>query len=112
MISCWESFLRRFCCSCCQKRGGGSRWVGNGCLRLLLSRASRSFSSFTADFGEQQIVFLFAEPNNSVVSALPKHVKERYGAMHVPGQSGRGSAFSVVVGGALVTGGGRVACGR
>ena len=38
--------------------------------------------------------------------------------MHVPGQSGRGSAFSVVVvvvvvvGGALVTGGGRVACGR
>jgi hypothetical protein len=63
------------------------------------------------------MVFLFAQPNNSVVSALPKHVKERYGAMHVPGQSGRGSAFSVVVvvvvvvGGALVTGGGRVACG-
>ena len=118
MISCWESFLLRLSCSCCQKRGGGSRWVANGCLRLLLSLASRSFSSFTADFGEQQMVFLFAQPNNSVVSALPKQVKERYGAMQVPGHSGRGSAFSVVVvvvvvvGGALVTGGDRVACGR
>ena len=91
---------------------------GNCCLRPLRSRASRSFSSFTADFGEQQMVFLLAQPNNSDVSAFPKQVNERYGAMQVPGHSGRGSAFSVVVvvvvvvGGARVTGGGRVACGR
>ena len=91
---------------------------GSCCLSPLRSRASRSFSSFTADFGEQQMVFLFAQPNNSEVSAFPKHVNERYGAMQVPGHSGRGSAFSVVVvvvvvvGGARVTGGGRVACGR
>ena len=35
---------------------------------------------------------------------LPKHVKDKYEAMHVPGQSGRKSAGSVVVVGWVVAG--------
>ena len=36
-----------------------------------------SFCSLTLDLGEQQVVPFLAHLNSSVVSALPKHVKER-----------------------------------
>ena len=39
-----------------------------------------------------------------VLTNLPKHVKDKYEAMHVPGQSGRTSAGSVVVGGCVGAG--------
>ena len=41
------------------------------------ARCNFSSSSFTADLGEQQIVFFFLHLNISVVSALPKHVMDR-----------------------------------
>ena len=47
------------------------------------------------DFGEQQVVPFFGHLNSSVVCALPKQVKDKYGAMHVPGHSGLSSGFSV-----------------
>jgi hypothetical protein len=50
-----------------------------------------------ADFGEQQVDFFFSHLNISVIAALPKQVKLRYGPMHVPGHSGRSSNGSVVV---------------
>jgi len=54
--------------------------------------------------GEQQVVLDFSHLKMSVISALPKHVKDKYEAMHVPGQSGRRSAGSVVVGGSVGAG--------
>lgn len=62
-----------------------------------LARCNFSCSSKTADFGEQQIVFFFLHLNISVVSALPKQVKDKYGTIQVPGHSGRSSGTSVVV---------------
>jgi len=50
------------------------------------------------------VVLDFSHLKMSVISALPKHVKDKYEAMHVPGQSGRRSAGSVVVGGSVGAG--------
>jgi hypothetical protein len=41
----------------------------------------------------------------SVISALPKHVNERYEAIQVPGHSGLASGLSVVVVVVVITGG-------
>ena len=40
-------------------------------------RKRTSFCSFTLDLGEQQIVLFLGHLNSSLVSALPKQVKER-----------------------------------
>lgn len=61
------------------------------------------------------MVPFFGHLKSSVVCALPKQVKDRYGAIQVPGHSGLSSGFSVglgvvvvvvVVVGCLVGGGG------
>ena len=50
---------------------------GPGVCRGGSYLASCSWCSFTAVLGEQQMVFLLGHLNSSVVSALPKQVKER-----------------------------------
>ena len=67
-----------------------------------------------ADFGAQHTTLELGQRNRSVISALLKQVKDRNGAMQVPGQNSRLSTTfgaGVVVGMEVVGRGGRGVCG-
>jgi len=72
---------------------------------LILSLLFLSDCSLMADLGEQQVVLDFSHWKSSVISAFPKHVKDKYDAIQVPGHSALVSGFSVVVVVVVVVGG-------
>ena len=58
------------------KSGPPGVWGFKPCRSKLFLLIS-SFNSLTFDFGEQQVVPFLGHLKSSVISALPKHVKER-----------------------------------